>query len=119
MIYSSHPSFDKEMGKFLAKHHQDDGWATKLQNVLTSHYEKKIPLGNNISPPMGEYDEYKFFKVYMVVGGISKNKRPRVCFAKKEETIIFLCFGTHIDNYNTKELFLLGKKRLKKFIGED
>ena len=118
MIYSSHRSFDKKMGKFLGKHHQDDGWLFKLQNVLTNHFNNKINLGNNLNQ-VGEYKEHQLFKVYMVVGGISKKNRPRVCFAKKDDTIIFLCFGTHINNYNTRDLVSLAKKHLKEFTGED
>ena len=118
MVYSSHPSFDKEMGRFLTKHHQDDGWLFKLQNVLIGHFTKKICLGNNLAV-VGKYKEYQLFKVYMVIGGITRNDRPRVCFAKKEETIIFLCFGTHINNYKTSKLISVGKLRLKEFTGEN
>ena len=119
MIYSGHPKFDKEMDSFLKRHHQDDGWIFKLQNLLTSHFEKhSVVLGFNVLAPIGEYKDYKLMKVYMAVGGVSKNKRPRVCFAKKEQEIIFLCFGTHTENYTTKDLILLGKERLKEFVGE-
>lgn len=119
MIYSSHSKFDEEMDSFLKKHHQDDGWIFKLQNLLISHFEKKTTvLGTNVLSPIGEYKEYKLWKVYMAVGGISKKNRPRVCFAKRELEIIFLCFGTHIKNYKTIELILLEKKRIKEFIGE-
>ena len=119
MIYSAHPRFDKELGKFLSKHHQDEGWLFKLQNLLTSHFEKKTTnLGTQVLALIGEYKEYQLFKVYMVIGGVSKKDCPRVCLAKNEGTIIFLCFGTHIENYKTKDLILMGKERIKEFIGE-
>ena len=118
MIYSSHPKFAKEIGSFLKKHHQDDGWLFKLQNLLTSHFEKEtVRLGVNVLAPVGEYREYKLWKIYMAVGGVSKNDRPRVCFAKKDQGVIFLCFGTHVENYKTSELIFLGKKRIKEFTG--
>ena len=118
MIFSSHPRFDKEMKKFLEKHHQDDGWIFKLQNLLTSHYERKtVRLGVEVLAPIGLYEEYALLKIYMAVGGVSKNDRPRVCFAMKEQTIIFLCFGTHVENYITRELVSCAKARLKEFIG--
>jgi len=80
MIYSSHSKFDEEMDSFLKKHHQDDGWIFKLQNLLISHFEKKTTvLGINVLAPIGEYKEYKLWKVYMAVGGISK-KRTRNYF---------------------------------------
>lgn len=117
MIFSSHPKFDKEMKTFLSKHNQDDGWIFKLQNLLTSHYEQHtVRLGIEVLAPVGKYQEYNLFKIYMAVGGVSKNDRPRVCFAIKEQSIIFLCFGTHIENYNTKELIDLGKKRMKEWV---
>ncbi len=106
------------MKDFLKKHHQDEGWLFKLQNVLTSHYELgTVRLGVEVLAPVGEFEEYSLNKIYMVVGGISKNDRPRVCFAKKDRIIIFLCFGTHTENYNTRDLIALGKKRIKEFIG--
>jgi len=118
MIFSSHPKFDREMEAFLKKHHQDDGWMFKLQNLLTSHYElRTVRLGVEVLAPIGEYEEYKMYKIYMSVGGVSKNDRPRVCFAKREQTIIFLCFGTHIENYKNSDLIKSGKTRMKEFIG--
>ncbi len=49
MIYSSHPKFSEEMNSFLKKHHQDDGWLFKLQNLLISHFEKgTVVLGINV-----------------------------------------------------------------------
>ena len=118
MIYSVHPKFNEDMTSFLKKHHQDDGWLFKLQNLLINHFEKNaVILGVNVLAPLKEYGDYKLWKVYMAVGGVSKNNRPRVCFAKRDNEIIFLCFGTHINNYNTKELIVLGIKRIKEFIG--
>lgn len=117
MIFSSHPKFDKEIKAFLSKHRQDDGWIFKLQNLLTNHYERgTVRLGVEVLAPVGEYEEYKLFKVYMAVGGVSKNDRPRVCFAKTEQSIIFLYFGTHIENYNTGELVACGKQRIKEWL---
>jgi hypothetical protein len=118
MIFSSHPKFDKEMKCFLKKHHQDDGWMFKLQNLLTSHYELgTIRLNAEVLGIVGEWEGYRLIKIYMAVGGVSKNDRPRICFAQKNQVAIFLCFGTHIENYNTRELVALGKARLKEFIG--
>jgi hypothetical protein len=118
MIFSSHPKFDKELGTFLKKHHKDDGWLFKLQNLLTSNYEKRtVNLSQEVIPPVGAYEGYKVHKVHMVIGGISKNDRPRVCFAIKDSTIIFLCFGTHIDNYKNSVLVAIAIERIKEFIG--
>ena len=118
MIFSSHPGFDKEIKNFLKKHHQDDGWIFKLQNILTSHFElRTVRLGIEVLAPVGEYANYKLYKTYMAVGGVSKNDRPRVCFAKNNQSIVFLCFGTHIDNYTTKELVVLSLKRIREFVG--
>lgn len=118
MIFSSHPAFDKGMTDFLKKHHKDDAWLFKLQNLLTSHFELGTTrLGTGVLAPVGEFEDYKLYKVYMAIGGISKNDRPRVCFARKDQNIVFLCFGTHIENYDTRELVALGKVRIKEFIG--
>lgn len=119
MKYSSHPRFDKKMTALLSKHAQDDGWLLKLQNLLTGHFDKRtVRLGTNVLAPVGEYKDYKLWKVYMAVGGMSKKDCPRVCLARNEQEIIFLCFGTHIKNYKTKDLISEAKGLLKEFIGE-
>ncbi len=116
MIFASHPKFDREMADFLHKHHQNDGWMFKLQNLLTSHFElKTVNLGTEVLAPVAEFEEYRLYKIYMAVGGVSKNDRPRVCFAIKNNVLVFLCFGTHIKNYKTVELVALGKRRIKEF----
>jgi hypothetical protein len=118
MIFSKHPSFDKEINKFLKKHHQSDDWIFKLQNLLEAHFETRTTrLNINILAPIGEYLDYKIYKIYMTIGGISKKNMPRVCFAQNDKDIIFLCFGTHINNYKTIELISISKKRIKEFIG--
>lgn len=118
MIVSCHPSFSKEMNDFLTKHHQDTSWFLNLQNLLTNHYEtQKVHLDPRVLIPIGTFEEYQLMKISMAVGGVRKNQCPRVCFAKYNSSLIFLCFGTHIDNYNTeKDLIQKGKNRLEEII---
>lgn len=117
MIFSLHPSFSKELKKFLKKHHQNDGWLFHLQNLLTAHFEKKtIRLPEKKLAQIGKVNDYELWKVLMVIGGIRKNQCPKVCFSKIDSEIIFLCFGTHIENYKTSELIFKGKKRLKEMV---
>jgi len=118
MTFSLHLTFNKELKKFLKKHHQDERWLFNLQNLLTAHFEKKtIRLSEDKLAQIGKLDEYELWKVFMVIGGgIRKSQCPKVCFSKVNSEVIFLCFGTHIDNYKTSDLIFKGKKRLKEII---
>lgn len=117
MIFSSHPAFDKEFNKFKNKHRQENKELQRLENLLTSHFEKKtVRLNENVMPPVGEYESYRIYKIYMSFSGVTKKQRPRLCFGIKDGAIIFLCFGTHITNYKTHELIKTSKERLKDFL---
>ena len=116
MIFSSHPSFDKKFKKFILKHNQEDKWLQILKNLLTSHFEKKtVKLNSSVMPPVGTYLDYKIYKIYMAFG-LKKKQSPRVFFAIKGDMLIFLCFGTHINNYKTGELIKKSKELLKDFL---
>ncbi len=118
MIFAEHPTFEKNLRKFLAKHHKDTNCLTQLKNLLTSHFELgTVRLSQEVLPPVGEYEEYRIYKIYMAVEGISKNDRPRVCFGKREGSIVFVSFGSHIDNYDNRKLVAEARYCLKEYDG--
>lgn len=118
MTFAEHPAFERGLRRFLDKHHQDQSCLTQLKNLLTSHFELgTVRLSQEVVPPVGEYGSYKLYKIYMAVERVSKNDRPRICFAKRESTIVFLSLGTHIENYTTRELVAEAKARIKEYDG--
>lgn len=59
-------------------------------------------------------DLWTMWKVELVVpkAGLRPNQYPRVWFAVKGAVIVFLCMGTHMDNYNDLERDRLAQARV-------
>ena len=59
-------------------------------------------------------DIWKMWKIELVVpnAGLRPNQYPRVWFAVKGEVIVFLCMGTHIDNYDDEKMNKIAMSRV-------
>jgi len=59
-------------------------------------------------------DVWTMWKVELVVpkAGLRPNQYPRVWFAVRGAVIVFLCIGTHMDNYNDLAMDRLALSRL-------
>lgn len=59
-------------------------------------------------------DIWTLWKVEMVVpnAGLRPNQYPRVWFGIKGSILVFLCIGTHIDNYDDGEMDRIALARL-------
>lgn len=59
-------------------------------------------------------DLWTMWKVELVVpnAGLRPNQYPRVWFAVRGAVIVFLCMGTHMDNYNDLEMDRLALARI-------
>ena len=55
---------------------------------------------------ISQNEAWTLWKVEMVVpgSGLRQNQFPRVWFGVKGTVVVFLCIGTHIDNYNNNEM---------------
>ncbi len=60
---------------------------------------------------------WTMWKVELVVpnAGLRPNQYPRVWFAVKGSVIVFLCMGTHIDNYDNEKLGSIAMSRVTDF----
>lgn len=116
ILFLEHPTFAKEIEKFNRKHDNGIGYKSlkKLlqvqfhplnpQIVLTPKTLKRIDnIGINIHA----------FKVIMAVKNIKSGQCPRVCFRVERNSITFLCYGSHTEDYRDSELRGLIKKRAK------
>ena len=114
--FLEHSSFIREIKKFNKKYDGGIGYKslkrllgqhfhpTNRQAVFTPKVLRRIDrLGANI----------EVYKITMRVKGLSSGQSPRVCFRFVGNLIIFLCFGTHIDNYKDSELKEMVKQRIK------
>lgn len=107
--FQEHPTFSKEIEKFLKKH--DDGTGFRhLQKLLSIHFhpvisQRQITLTPKVLRRIDRLGaNVEVYKVTMRVKGLSSGQSPRVCFRHAGNLIAFLCFGTHIDNYKDSQL---------------
>lgn len=102
-----HSSFLKEWQKFCKKFIEGNKAIIDLEQLLKKHFD------SNSGPVIGSKSLYlvnntgdiEMWKVHCAVKGLRKNQRPRIYFFKHSENkISFLCFGTHLNNYNDQKL---------------
>lgn len=63
---------------------------------------------------VSQNDVWALWKVEMVVpgSGLRPNQYPRVWFGIKGNVVVFLCVGTHIDNYDNNEMDRIALSRI-------
>jgi len=114
--FFEHPSFSREIKKFNKKYNGSIGFKN-LKKLLKQHFHptnsqfkftpKVLRRVNRIGVNIEVY------KVTMSIKGLKQKQSPRLCFRFVGNLIIFLCFGTHIENYKDSVLKELVKKRIK------
>lgn len=114
--FIEHPSFSREFEKFVKKHHCEVAYR-HLKKLLDLHFH---PIKNQITltpQVLRRIDRLganvEVYKVIMNIKGLRQGQCPRVCFRHVGNLIMFLGFGTHLDNYKDSELKELIKVRLK------
>lgn len=114
--FLEHPSFLKEIKKFNRKYDGGIGYQS-LKRLLEQHFHptnKQIIFTPKVLKQVDKLGaNIQVYKIIMRVRGLSSGQSPRVCFRHEGNLIIFLCFGSHIDNYKDSELKEQIKKRIK------
>lgn len=114
-----HSSFFKEWKKFCRRFIDGDKAIIELEKLLKKHFD------GNLDPVIGQKSLYlvnntgdiEMWKVHCAVKGLRKNQRPRIYFFKySENKISFLCFGTHLNNYNDQKLRAEAINRAKEIL---
>lgn len=115
--FQEHPTFSRNTKKFFKKYYEAGRAFRHLKKLLDIHFApnasnpmlspKVLKRINKIGPNI------EAFKVIMNVKGIKQGSCPRVCFWKTGNLIIFLCFGSHINNYKDSQLKNEVKQRIK------
>lgn len=115
--FLEHRSFSKEIEKFNKKY---DGGGIGYKSLRKLLEQQLNPVNRQIilsSSVLRRVDNLganlEVYKITMRVKGLSSGQSPRVCFRYVGNLIIFLCFGTHVDNYKDSELRETIKKRIK------
>ena len=114
--FSEHPSFSKEIEKFNKKHDWGIGFES-LKRLLEQHFHPTSSQMKFTPKVLRRVDRIgvniEVYKVTMSVKGLRQGQSPRVCFRFVGNLIVFLCFGTHIENYKDSKLKKLVKKRIR------
>lgn len=105
--YLEHPKFSKQAADFKRRFPGfdegfDEGFnATK--NIFEVHFHPTNPM-QRIAPGkihcILRNPTFVMWKLEMAVAGLKSKQWPRVWFAVSGSKIVFLCMGTHIDNYD-------------------
>ena len=119
--FSEHPSFSREIKKFNNRYDGGIGYKS-LKKLLGLHFHpvnKQIVFTPKVLRRIDRLGvNIEAYKVTMRVKGLSSGQSPRVCFRFAGNLIVFLCFGTHIENYKDSELKELVKRRIKEIAPE-
>jgi len=114
--FLEHPSFTREIKKFNKKYDGGIGYKS-LKKLLGLHFHpvnKQIVFTPKVLRRIDRLGaNIEAYKVTMRVKGLSSGQSPRMCLRFAGNLIVFLCFGTHIDNYKDCELRELVKQRIR------
>jgi len=114
--FLEHDSFTREIEKFHKKYNSEASFRY-LKKLLELHFHPvncQITLTPKVLRRVDRLGaNIEVYKVTMNVKGLRQGQCPRVCFRHVGNMIVFLCFGTHIDNYKDSELKEEVKQRIK------
>lgn len=115
ITFLEHSSFSKEIKKFNKKYNGDIGFR-HLRKLLELHFHpvnKQLRFSQQVLRRVDRLGaNIEAYKVIMRVKGLKSGQSPRICFRRVGNMIVFLCFGTHIDNYKDSNLKKLIKKQI-------
>lgn len=108
VVFIRHSDFEKEVIRFSRKTKAFDEALGALQKLLAVQFniiKPQIVISPKHLHRVRIPDEYELWKVNCVATkGLRRSQMPRIYFARREAEIFFLCMGTHIDNYDDREL---------------
>jgi hypothetical protein len=105
--FHEHPHFSKSLGVFIKKHKEAvDGFAAfkRLAHRQFNPNSPQAVIGPGKIHRIHQNTTYTVWKVEMSVRGLRKNQSPRVWFAVRGSLLVFLCIGTHVENYDDASL---------------
>ena len=116
--FFSHSSFNKEIAGLKRRfNHIEDG-IDSFKKLCEVQFHPESPR-QIISPGklhrVTQNDIWALWKIELAVKGIRSNKSPRVWFAIKGTTIVFLSAQTHSDNYSDNKINIVASDRASEF----
>jgi len=101
--YLEHPKFFKQAADFKRRFPGFDEGFKATKNIFEVHFHPTNPM-QRIAPGklhcVSKNSSFVMWKLEMAVAGLKSKQWPRVWFAVSGSKVVFLCMGTHIDNYD-------------------
>lgn len=102
IVFLNHPAFEKECAGVFSKYHLGKDFE-HLKKLLAVQFQPTRPvavIGPGKIHRVKDFIDYTMWKVEMSARGLRKNQSPRVWFAVRGDTVLFLCIKLHGDNYD-------------------
>jgi len=118
--FRHHDGFEKEIVDFERKFQNARLSLHGFQKLCEIQFHPVKP-SVRISPGklhrVTQNDVWTLWKTELPIikSGLRPNQYPRIWFAIKGSTIIFLCMATHIDNYDDESMNILATSRVTDF----
>ena len=118
--FRNHDSFETEIILFERRFKNVRMSLDRFHTLCEIHFHPTEP-SIRISPGkihrITQNDSWTLWKTELpIIGsGLRPNQYPRMWFAVKGSTIVFLCMTTHIDNYNDVKMDKLAMSRVTDF----
>lgn len=116
--FFSHSSFDTEIADLKRRFHHIDEGIESFKKLCDTQFHPVNPR-QIISPGklhrVTQNDIWALWKIELAVKGVRSNQSPRVWFAIKGTTIVFLSAQTHIDNYSDNKVNAIAAERATEY----
>lgn len=98
-----HPSFEPEIADLKRRSQNIDDAIASFKKLCEFQFHPETPkqvLAPGKLHRVTQNDIWTLWKIELAVKGLRSNQSPRVWFAIKGTTLVYLCAQSHVDNYN-------------------
>ena len=102
-----HPRFSKEAAGLERRFPFFSAGLDSFKRICEVHFDPLSPR-QVIAPAklhrVKYFNDFTIWKIELAVKNLRANQFPRIWFAVRGATVVFLCIATHIDNYRDDAL---------------
>jgi len=118
LSFSSHTSFEKEVEDLRRQFGKIVEGLESFKKLCDVQFDPVSPK-QIIAPAklhrVTQNDIWTLWKVELAVKGVRSNQSPRVWFAIKGTTLVFLCASSHVNNYSDNDMSSVAIARATEF----
>lgn len=116
--FFSHFSFEKELADLKRQFNKIDEGLDAFKKLCEVQFNPVSPK-QIIAPAklhrVTQNDIWTLWKIELAVKGVRSNQSPRIWFAIKGSTIVFLCAQSHVNNYSDNAMNEVATTRATEF----